>query len=100
MSRLFGLRLKRATSVIEGAFDFTDLAVRGLDGAGDADGGCRVPSLRGADVGGTPREESPETPDDKDDEDGERIFGEDTVEVAGECRSLMLPKFEVEILGL
>ena len=100
MSRLFSLRLKRETSVIEGAFDFTDLAVRGLDDVGDADGGCTVASSRGADVGGRPREESPEAPDDKDEEDGENISGEDSVEVAGDCRSLMLPKFEVEILGL
>ena len=99
MSRLFGLRLKRETSVIEGTFDFTDLAVRGLGDVGDADRGCTAASSRGADVGGRPRE-SPEAPDDKDEEDGESISGEDTVEVVGDCRSLMLPKFEVEILGL
>lgn len=99
MSRLFGLRLKRETSVIEGALDFTNLAVRDLDDVGDA-GGCTAASSRGADVGGRPREEFPEAPDDKDEEDGENISGEDSVEVAGDCRSLILPKFEVEILGL
>ena len=99
MSRLFSLRLKRETSVIEGVLDFTNLAVRGLDDVGDA-GGCTAASSRGADVGGRPREESPEALDDKDEEDGENISGEDSVEVAGDCRSLTLPKFEVEILGL